>query len=437
MDDIEPPPIPPPQSAMDFRTALFHHDRQPQKRYHLAADSMMMATEAGIRSTSTCRSIKHFTSQPRLGYAVLWENVNPYTIGSTPLCVALSHSPLNGSSSALAVADSAGNLAVCDSLAGTARLRDIWSCVQANESTIVDMDWASDDSFIATASVDSTVRISSVTECRLHPLLLLKSSMAAVKSVACHPMDAMLLASGSAIGSVSVWDTRSRKTLCSVGSHEQHLRVSPRQSIVPPMAATWSTALRSETGIEFLNKNRSVTGIEFLTEYSMISSSAGGQVCLWDTRQFARPTLAAEGIFSLADAQMQTITCVRVSPCRTRAAFLTTAGYCFVQNLSRWTDSQHEALGCQVIALNPLSRLHLENECKLDWSPCGRFIACGSNDADKCIHIIDMALGDVVLKFLGHIRAVIDVAWNNNSTGLISTSCDGFIRTWCPTMPHI
>ena len=169
----------------------------------------------------------------------------------------------------------------------------------------------------------------------------------------------------------------------------------------------------------------------------MISSSAGGQVCFWDTRQFAQPTLAVEGIFSLADAQMQTISCVRVSPCRTRAAFLTTAGYCIVQNLSRWTNAQHEAQGGHVVALNPLNRLHMENECKLDWSPCGRFIACGSNAADKCIHIIDMALGDVSLKFLGHSSAVIDVAWIRNGTGLMSTSCDGFIRSWCPTMPHI
>ena len=269
------------------------------------------------------------------------------------------------------------------------------------------------------------------------PLLLLKSSMAAVKSVACHPKDANLLASGSAVGSVSVWDTRSRKTLCIVGSHEQHLSISPRRSVVPPMAATWTTALKSETCVVFLNKNRSVTGIEFLTENSMISSSAGGQVCLWDTRQFAKPTLTVEGIFSLVDAQMQTISCVRVSPCRTRAAFLTTAGYCIVQNLSRWTNAQHEAQGGHVVALNPLNRLHMENECKLDWSPCGRFIACGSNAADKCIHIIDMALGDVSLKFLGHSNAVIDVAWIRNGTGLMSTSCDGFIRSWCPTMPHI
>jgi WD40 repeat protein len=423
---------------MDFRTAVFHHDRKPEKRYHLAADSMMMATEVGIWSTPTGRSIKHFTSQPRLGGAVRWDNVNPrYTLGSTPLCVALSHSHLNGSSSALAVADSEGNLAVCGSADQITRLHDIWPCVHANESTIVDMDWASDDSFIATASVDSTVRISSVTQCRLHPLLLLKSSMAAVKSVACHPIDAKLLASGCAVGSVSVWDTRSQKKLCIVSSHEQHLSIAPRQSVVLPMAATWTTALRSETGIEFLNKNRSVTGIEFLSENSMISSSAGGQVCFWDTRQFAKPTLAVEGIFSLADAQMQTISCVRVSPCRTRAAFLTTAGYCIVQNLSRWTNAQHEAQGGHVVALNPLNRLHMENECKLDWSPCGRFIACGSNAADKCIHIIDMALGDVSLKFLGHSSAVIDVAWIRNGTGLMSTSCDGFIRSWCPTMPHI
>jgi WD40 repeat protein len=439
MDDIDPPPIPPSVSAMDFRTALFHHELQPQKRYHLAADSMMLAAEVGMchmRCTPACRSLRHLGSRPGLGHVLWWDHVNPFSIGSTPLCVAFSHSPLNGSSCSLAVADSAGNLAVCDPSAWN-RLRDIWPCVQANESTIVDMDWASDDSYIATASIDSTVRISSVTQCRLHPLLLLKSSMAAVTSVACHPMDAKLLASGSAVGYVSVWDTRSRKTLCIVGSHEQHLSISPRRSVVPPMAATWTTALRSETGIEFLNKNRSVTGIEFLTENSMISSSAGGQVCLWDTRQFARPTLSVEGIFSLADAQLQTISCVRVSPCRTRAAFLTTGGYCCVQNLSRWTSAQHEAHGCKVIALNPLSRLHLENECKLEWSPCGRFIACGSNDADKCIHMIDMALGDVVMKLLGHSRAVIDVTWNKNSTGLISTSCDGFIRTWCPTMPHI
>ena len=396
-----------------------------------------------MRCTPACRSLSYLGSRQGLGHALWWDHVTPFSIGSTPLCVAFSHTLLNGSSCSLAVADNAGNLAVCDPSA-MVRLRDIWPCVPANANSIVDLDWACDDSYVATASVDSTVRISTVTQSRLHPLLLLKSSMAAVKSVACHPMDAHLLASGTAVGTLCVWDTRSRQTLCSVGSHEQHLSISPRRSVVLPAAATWTTAQRSETGIEFLNKNRSMTGIEFLTENSMISSSAGGQVCLWDTRRFSSPTLAV-GMCGLADAHMRTISCVRVSPCRTRAAFLTTDGICFVQNLSRWTSAHHdgwtsaqqEKHGCHVIALNPQSRWHLENECKMDWSPCGRFIACGSSDTDKCIHIIDMTLGAVSLKLLGHSRAVLDVVWNQKDTGLISTSSDGFIRTWCPIMPRI
>ncbi len=426
----EPPPLPALQKAVTFNAAVLLHERQPHRRYHLAADCMMMTSEVGMRSTPTGRSIRHFASKPQHGHVLQWDNVNPFTIGSRPLCLALSHSHLRGQSCLLAVGDSDGHLAVCDPIAGHARLHEFCPCLQVNDRIIYDVDWSKNDSFIATASADGTIRITALTECRLKPVLLLRSDLTEIKSVACHPMDANLLATGSSNGSLSVWDTRSRKTLCMLSSRlplsQGQWSISPRRSVVPPLPVIAASLLGVHT----------VTGIEFLNENNMISSSANGQVCLWDTRNFSSPALILDGMYSMADVQLQTMICVRASPCRTRAAFLTTAGYCLVQALPQWTSAKTEINDCLAINLNLSPGTRLDNECKLNWSPCGRFLACGSNDVDKCIHIIDMTLGVVVLQMLGHTQGVNDVIWFQDRSGLISTSSDGLIRAWQPWMPR-
>ena len=129
-----------------------------------------------------------------------------------------------------------------------------------------------------------------------------------------------------------------------------------------------------------------------------------------------------------SNRKLRALTCVRVSPCRTRAAFLSASGSCFVQTLP-FLDNEDL---CTVVPLCPDPVLDFT--FKLDWSPCGRFLACGSKDSH--VHIVDMSLGIVVLKLQGHASSVTDVTWYKNRTGLLSLGDEGQIRVWNPAMPR-
>jgi WD40 repeat protein len=351
----------------------------------------MMAADLGS-SGVTGRAMGH------LGHSTLDLGGDPYCHTA---CVALftSSSP---PSSLLAVGDSGGHLRLCQDPISSAR-HEICPPVGAHRHIIYDLDWANDGSFIASASADGTICISTRTFSCLEPVLTLTSISGPVRTVACHPDDRHVVASGSLDGSVCVWDTRT----------QNRISISPlcKVNLCKP-SATPGTC--------------SVSGIEFVNPYCFLSCMYHGYVCLWDIRQLACPSMMTAVRCSAPNVHVRTLTCVRVSPCRTRAALLSTAGYCIVLTLPPAEDAE-----CLAI---PLSlNLGLLRECKLEWSPCGRYIACGSNDFDKCIHIIDMLLGQVELR-LRHSSAVTDVAWFKDRTGIVSVGCDDLIHVWQPRM---
>jgi WD40 repeat protein len=402
-----------------FKSAVFVKDRDPKRRYYLEAELAMFSSDIGIRRVSSCCTFSHFASRPILGDVFRWEDVSRSF--HVPYCMSLSHNPLRGHSCLLAAADEVGVVAVFDPSAGSDGVDDFSPHVQANGNAIFDVKWALDDSFVASASADGTVCITNLAESRLEPTLLLKSKVTShIKSVACHPQHINLLASGSRDGTLAVWDTRSRKAPMTGGLLPLLQHPSAPDCISPSRSLpTSKLAQASPQGA------RSLTGIDFLNGNSMITCSADGRVCLWDTRNFSSPFLMTDA----SNRKLRALTCVRVSPCRTRAAFLSASGSCFVQTLP-YLDN--EAF-CTVIPLCPDPEL--DWSFKLDWSPCGRFLACGSKDSH--IHIVDMALGIVVLKLQGHGSSVTDVAWFKNRTGLLSLGDEGQIRVWNPTMPKL
>ena len=402
----------------DFKRSLFVKDREPKRRYYLEAEMKMFASDLGIRLAPACCSFSHFASRPILGNVFHWSDISRSF--HIPYCMSLSHYPHRGQSCALAAADEAGVLSVFDPMAGADRVDEFNPSAQANGNAIFDLKWACDDSFIASASADGTVSVTSLAESRLEPLLLLNSKVVShIKSVACHPQHLNLLASGSRDGTLSVWDTRSRKAPMTAGLLPQLPHSSAPEYITPSRSVPSSKlAYASPQGA------RSLTGIEFLNGSSMITCSADGRVCIWDVRNFSSPFLMTEA----SNPKLRALTCVRVSPCRTRAAFLSASGSCFVQTLPYL---ENEAL-CTVIPIHrdPV----LDFSFKIDWSPCGRFLACGSKDSH--VHIVDMSLGIVVLKLQGHASSVTDVTWYKNRTGLLSLGDEGQIRVWNPAMPR-
>jgi len=413
----------------------------PHRRYRLETELQMMASELGIGSKSACRrTLTHLAASPRSGNVYSWPDICPF--GSTPYCLAQSNSAVNGRSRLLAAADTGGYLAVFDPSTGSSRLPECCPHVQANASIINDIDWACDDSFIASASADGTVCISSFTGTALQPHLNLRHTCNNCQSVACHPGDVNLLASGAVDGLLCVWDTRSRKSamIGRIGPRLPHPLaadsqdcISPRRSVTQFLnphrgASTHSRAVHDNIMSHHALGTQSVTGIEFVNDVCMISSSCGGNVCIWDVRNFCYPVLTTKIALSPQAGQTfagrgSALSSLRISPCRTRAAFLTKANYCMVLSLP---ELQH----CIAIPLG--DHPWLDRGTHADWSPCGQFVACGSNDLDNCVHIIDVMRGAVVLRLQGHSNVVTDVVWFKDSTGLISVSHDGDFRVWNP-----
>jgi WD40 repeat protein len=383
--------------------------------FNLSSEMNVMSSEVGMWRRSVGCTLTHFASRLSLGNVFLWKEICP-SHNNIPFCMAQSNTALRGQSCVLAVADDCGWLAAFDPAVGTSGLDDFCLCEQVNRLAIYDLKWACDDSFIASASADGTVCLSSLSGPRLQPILMLQSSSNShVKSISCHPRHSNLLASGTRDGIFSVWDTRSRSAaIQSIIRPEAPTAVS-----IAPTRSIRSSQKQSSQGVH------SLTGLEYLNDMSIISSSSDGRVCLWDTRSFGRPVMIKQAM----NGKLRALACVRVSPCRTRAAFLTANGYCCVQPLHNLDNGEL----CNVIPLSPDPALDFG--VKLDWSPCGRFIACGCKD--QSIHIVDMTLGVVALRMCGHEGAVSDVAWIRSRAGLLSLAADGQIRAWHPHMPPL
>ncbi|KAG8444359.1 hypothetical protein GDO86_009520 [Hymenochirus boettgeri] len=64
--------------------------------------------------------------------------------------------------------------------------------------------------------------------------------------------------------------------------------------------------------------------------------------------------------------------------------------------------------------------------CGVAISPCGRFIACGSED--RCAYIYELCSNTYLQKIPGHTQAVINVAFNPSSSQLTTATIDGKLQ---------
>jgi WD40 repeat protein len=97
------------------------------------------------------------------------------------------------------------------------------------------------------------------------------------------------------------------------------------------------------------------------------------------------------------------------------------------------TTSQSDGIAMWDLRANRCVRRFSEHASRahavgVDFSPCGRFIATGSED--KCAYLYDIRSGTYLHKLVGHTDVVSDVAFHPLSPQLLTASLDGKIRVF-------
>eukprot|EP00040_Diaphanoeca_grandis_P009846 m.290612 g.290612 ORF g.290612 m.290612 type:complete len:149 (-) comp212857_c0_seq1:104-550(-) len=66
--------------------------------------------------------------------------------------------------------------------------------------------------------------------------------------------------------------------------------------------------------------------------------------------------------------------------------------------------------------------------CGIDYSPCGRYLASGSED--RSAYIYDIRTGGVLNKLTGHTDAVTDVSFHPQRPEIVTACADGKLRVF-------
>ena len=280
------------------------------------------------------------------------------------------------------------------------------------------VEFSSDGRFLASASLDGTVKVWDATSGTLIRTL---PHALPVMCVAFSP-DGRLLASASGhaqsggAGAVTLWDSRSWKEVAhfdhtgpvwSVAfSHDGSLVASAGEDMVIRL---WDPETRKPVS-SLLGHGSIVTSLAFGRDGRLASGSYDTTVRIWDptTRRVIRVLKGHEDpIFSVA-----------FDP---EGRLLASAGY--DNKVTIWDTTAG-------VEDRPHRSFRTNGDCKVAFSPDGRRLAVGGLWGDNTVQLFDPATGQKVLDLRGHPARTTGVAFAPTGRRLAAGSDDGAVILW-------
>ncbi|GJJ07363.1 hypothetical protein Clacol_001565 [Clathrus columnatus] len=303
--------------------------------------------------------------------------------------------------------------------------------LQIHDSAIFDLKYSLDDEYIATASHDSSCRITSLSTQQCTAVLV--GHTGSVKSLDWFPDHNSLLCTGARDGSIRIWDIRcsSLKTTVSNG-------ISPSYVIHDAHAENTSTEKKKKAAS--IKGITSVVIIPGTSEIVSSSSSDGPRTLLiryrklrhWDLRYVKDCWTVTDLGGNLDDPTL-------ASGLRSRGV----SGLALGSNLSAgyiWSiaaDSRYTLPLKAPYSYQPKAFSHPNLTVKsfyvkLAASPCGRWLACGSSSGGTYIWDVNDRSSSSPIELISSTKEVGSLDWAFDT---LATCCDdGTVRIWRPNL---
>lgn len=280
--------------------------------------------------------------------------------------------------------------------------------------------YSPDDSLIATASFDGTVRIWAADDGELVAVLD-DSTKRAVKDVAFHP-DGSLLATSSNDRMVRIWDTSTWGMIMELEGHTSSvdaIEFSPDGEYLASVdfhgnAMIWDHDAGTPR-YTFRTEDRSALGSVAYSPNGEYLSAAGDMLYVWEI-QTGEKVMGIQGSGSEQNTLGQgRITGLSFSPDGSRIGAAD-----FLGNAKVFDAKTGE--------LDLILEGHSDTITDIVFDPDGNRIATSS--FDRRVIIWDAHNGDPILGLTGHKDIVLGLAFNSDGSKLVSTSVDGAARIW-------
>ncbi|KZS97548.1 WD40 repeat-like protein [Sistotremastrum niveocremeum HHB9708] len=299
-----------------------------------------------------------------------------------------------------------------------------------HENAIFDVKWSPDDRYLATASGDSSIRITSVVTQK--PLYHLAGHKSTVKFAAWDPNNPDLLSSGGRDGTICLWDIRQEpdSTVDGVDILKPVLSIVDAHTHGPNSIKSKKSA----------NLSRSVTSLVYGHEpYTLFSSgSFDGTIRKWDTRQ---PTTKKDRLLKSSKPIEESDRDATIVGGGKRARGLSSMALGEGVVWALGIDSKIHTYPTYLAAPFPhdeATTFSHPDMCtssfypRIAGSPCGNWLASGSSDGN--LYLFDVGSRQsptpAGIKLQGHTGEICGLDWASGS--LATCSDDRTVRVWRP-----